>query len=119
MFRQNSKRLSDGFKGIINKINSSSPVKEGSVGGGEGEADLASPVSGGAGGSTFYDDEQLLIEDDGEREGFLCPICRMGFPSPDDLQSHYEINHASEIDTSQAISCSVCKMRFDSSERKL
>lgn len=103
----NKARLSDGFKGIINKINSnSSPTKE-----------TASVADSEATSSTMFDDqdEQFLLDDDDiDREGFLCPLCLTAFPSGAELQTHYATVHAEEVNSSSSVLCSVCKMRFGS-----
>lgn len=52
----------------------------------------------------------------GSAEGFLCPTCMLGFPSPEALQNHYESSH---IDTEIAVegrgfNCPACKMKLGS-----
>ncbi|KAI1296637.1 Early endosome antigen 1 [Halotydeus destructor] len=87
-------RLSGGFKGIMNRINSGdSPSRESRNG-----------------SMSIQESGEPLSEQD--REGFLCPLCLSGFPSADELQHHYAIYHSDSIDSN--VLCSVCKMRFGS-----
>ena len=37
----------------------------------------------------------------GQAEGFLCPSCMAGFPSPELLQQHYEDQHIIDQDISE------------------
>lgn len=48
-------------------------------------------------------------------EGFLCPECRVGFPTAEALQNHYESNHSSVNNSSgEGFVCPACKMKLGS-----
>ena len=56
--------------------------------------------------SSVYAEEGVPVE----AEGFLCPTCMAAFPSPDNLQSHYETEH---LEPFANYLCPVCKARLD------
>jgi uncharacterized Zn-finger protein len=56
--------------------------------------------------SVYADEGSVPIE----AEGFLCPTCMAAFPSPDNLQSHYETEH---LEPGANYLCPVCKARLD------
>lgn len=52
----------------------------------------------------------VFTEDHVEAEGFLCPSCMEAFPSPDDLQTHYETSH---LEPGANYLCPVCRARLN------
>ncbi|GFT95975.1 early endosome antigen 1 [Nephila pilipes] len=60
--------------------------------------------------------ENNIEVNSGSAEGFLCPTCMLGFPSPEALQNHYESSHIdNEIaGEGRGFNCPACKMKLGS-----
>ncbi|GFS33314.1 early endosome antigen 1 [Trichonephila inaurata madagascariensis] len=60
--------------------------------------------------------ENNIEANPGSAEGFLCPTCMLGFPSPEALQNHYESSHIdNEIAAEgRGFNCPACKMKLGS-----
>lgn len=64
--------------------------------------ELPGVISPGANGASFRESARQqhaeLADENGEIEGFLCPMCMTHFPSPEQLSHHFETAHTEKAD---------------------
>ncbi|CAL1292517.1 unnamed protein product [Larinioides sclopetarius] len=84
------------IRGILNRRGDQAKVSEGSISRTSSENNIETPP--------------------GSAEGFLCPTCMLGFPSPEALQNHYESSHIENeiVGEGRGFNCPSCKMKLPS-----